>query len=268
MELCAENLVKIYRQRKVVDNISLEMKQGQIVGLLGPNGAGKTTTFYMIVGLVKPDGGCVKLDGEDITRHPMYQRARQGIGYLPQEPSVFRNMTVEQNLMLVLEMRDLTRKQRKEKTDELLEELHITRVRDREGRLLSGGERRRVEIARALAAEPKFILLDEPFTGVDPKAIEDIENIIKRLTEERGIGILITDHNVEVMIRITQRAYVIADGQKRFAGPSDHLLDDPEVRASYLGERFGMYRDLAREAAEAELRRITGEWDEEAGDGK
>ncbi|HLV79460.1 MAG TPA: LPS export ABC transporter ATP-binding protein, partial [Chthonomonadaceae bacterium] len=185
--------MKIYRQRKVVDCISLEMNQGEIVGLLGPNGAGKTTTFYMIVGLVKPDSGCVTLDGEDITRQPMYQRAREGIGYLPQEPSVFRNLTVEQNLALVLEMRDMPRKQRKEKVDALLEELHITRVRDREGRLLSGGERRRVEIARALAAEPKFILLDEPFTGVDPKAIEDIENIIKRLTDDRGIGILITD---------------------------------------------------------------------------
>ena len=267
MEICTENLVKVYKHRAVVKDISLEMKQGEIVGLLGPNGAGKTTTFYMIVGLVKPNGGRVLLDGEDITRLPMYRRARAGIGYLPQEPSVFRNLTVAENLLLVLQMRRLSNAERRERVDALLENLHITQIRNREGRLLSGGERRRVEIARALAADPKFILLDEPFTGVDPKAIEDIETIIRRLSSQ-DIGILITDHNVEAMLRITQRAYVIADGHLRFAGPTDHLLDDPEVRASYLGERYGRSYpepDRAREAAEEELRDITGRWDDGEG---
>jgi lipopolysaccharide export system ATP-binding protein len=264
LEISTENLVKRYRKRPlpVVNEISLEIKQGEIVGLLGPNGAGKTTTFYMIVGLVRPNSGRVLLDGQDITRRPMYQRAREGIGYLPQEPSVFRNLTVEENLHLVLQMQPLTAAERKERADALLEDLHITRHRRSLGATLSGGERRRVEIARALAASPRFILLDEPFTGVDPKAIEDIEVIIYRLAHRDNIGILITDHNVEAMLRITERAYIIAEGQKRFEGPSDRLLDNAEARSAYFGERYGQMRhDLAREAAEAELRSISTEWD-------
>ncbi len=257
-----ENLVKTYRSnntnKNVVDGISLEVKQGEVVGLLGPNGAGKTTTFYMIVGLVRPNSGHVLLDGEDISRKPMYLRARAGISYLPQEASVFRNLTVEENLHLVLQMRRMTKAERRQKCDSLLEELHITRVRKSLGKQLSGGERRRVEIARALASDPKFILLDEPFTGVDPKAIEDIEIIIQDLSKRNKIGILITDHNVEAMLRITERAYIIADGRKRFEGPSDQLLDDAEARAFYFGERYGMARrDAEYSRAEEELRRAT-----------
>ncbi len=250
MEISTVDLVKTYRGRRVVNGISITVRQGEVVGLLGPNGAGKTTTFYMIVGLVRPNEGAVLLDGDDITRKPMYQRARAGISYLPQEASVFRNLTVEENLELVLQMQDMTASQRRERTEQLLEELHITRIRDNQGKTLSGGERRRVEIARALAARPKFILLDEPFTGVDPRAIEDIETIIYRLSRsEAQIGILITDHNVEAMLRITERAYIIADGRKRFEGPSDTLLDDPEARATYFGEHYGQTRDLATELA-------------------
>ncbi len=264
LEICTENLVKVYRKKRVVNEISLEIKQGEIVGLLGPNGAGKTTTFYMIVGLVKPNSGRVLLDGEDITRQPMYRRARAGIGYLPQEPSVFRNLTVEENLHLVLQMQPLSAAERKERADALLEDLHITRIRRNLGRTLSGGERRRVEIARALAARPKFILLDEPFTGVDPKAIEDIETIIDGLAQRDSIGILITDHNVEAMLRITERAYIIADGVKRFEGPSNRLLDNAEARATYFGERYGLFnRDPAREAALAELGGASDAWEAE-----
>ena len=263
MEISTENLVKRYRDRTVVNDISLEIRQGEIVGLLGPNGAGKTTTFYMIVGLVKPNSGRVLLDGQDISRLPMYRRARAGIGYLPQEASVFRNLTVEENLMLVLQVQPLTHAERKARVNALLEDLHITHIRHNPGKLLSGGERRRVEIARALAAAPKFILLDEPFTGIDPKAIEDIGDIIHRLAR-RDIGILITDHNVGAMLEITQRAYIIADGKIRVQGQSDRLLDMPGAREAYFGERYGQYRDYAREAAEAELRRASGDWDEEA----
>lgn len=237
-----EELVKRYGGRRVVDGISLQMTQGEVVGLLGPNGAGKTTTFYMIVGLVKPNSGRVLLDQNEITRQPMYRRARAGISYLPQEASVFRNLTVQENLDLVLQVQPLTPAERNARRDALLQDLHIAAIRSNFGRTLSGGERRRVEIARALASSPKFILLDEPFTGVDPKAIEDIENIIIRLSRRDGIGILITDHNVEAMLRITERAYIIADGQTRFAGPSDSLLDNAEARAAYFGERFAVHR--------------------------
>lgn len=266
MEIRAVNLVKSYRKTPVVNGISLNVQTGEVVGLLGPNGAGKTTTFYMIVGLVKPQSGKVLLDETEITRKPMYQRARLGVSYLPQEASVFRNLTVEENLHLVLQMQKLTTKQRKERADQLMEDLHITHKRGSLGKLLSGGERRRVEIARSLASNPKFILLDEPFTGVDPKAIEDIETIIYRLTKRDGIGILITDHNVEAMLRITDRAYIIAGGEMRFEGTSDQLLTSEEARSFYFGERFGAGRmDLARHAAEEELRRMSAEWDTESG---
>ncbi|MGC8666908.1 MAG: LPS export ABC transporter ATP-binding protein [Chthonomonadales bacterium] len=238
MEIAAEDLVKIYRGRRVVDGVSLEMKQGEIVGLLGPNGAGKTTTFYMIVGLVRPHEGRVLLEGQDITRLPMYQRARAGIGYLAQEPSVFRELTVADNIRLVLEFTSMTKKQREQKMHSLLEELHISHLMNHRGKTLSGGERRRVEIARALATSPAFILLDEPFTGVDPIAIQDIEEIIQHL-KERNIGILITDHNVQATLRITERAYIIADGRIRAAGKSDELPNDPSARRYYFGEGYG-----------------------------
>ena len=247
MEISAEALVKSYRGRRVVNGISLNVSQGEVVGLLGPNGAGKTTTFYMIVGLVRPNEGKVMLDGDDITRLPMYQRARKGVSYLPQEASVFRNLSVQENLLLVLQMHGYSNKECLSRAEKLMEELHIAHIRHNLGKLLSGGERRRVEIARALAASPKFILLDEPFTGVDPKAIEDIESIIYRLSKRDGIGILITDHNVEAMLRITERAYIIADGVKRFEGPSNRLIDDPEAKDAYFGQHFGVVnRDAVR----------------------
>lgn len=240
MKIRTENLVKSYRGRVVVDHISLEVEQGEVVGLLGPNGAGKTTTFYMIVGLVHPESGHVFLDDRDITRLPMYKRARAGVSYLPQEASVFRNLTVEENLMLVLQMQDIPAAEQRRRTHELLEQLSIYHLRGQVGKLLSGGERRRVEIARALATRPKFILLDEPFTGVDPIAIDDIGSIIHGLAKsDDKIGILITDHNVEAMLRITERAYIIADGVRRTAGPSNTLLNDPEARSAYFGENFG-----------------------------
>ncbi len=238
MEIAAENLVKTYRGRNVVNGVSLEMNQGEIVGLLGPNGAGKTTTFYMLVGLVRPGRGRVLLDGKDITRMPMYRRARSGIGYLAQEPSVFRELSVEDNLRLVLQFSPLTKRQREDRIVQLLEELHIIDRRYAKGKTLSGGERRRVEIARALATAPAFILLDEPFTGVDPIAIQDIQDIIVHL-KDRNIGILITDHNVQATLRITERAYIIADGQIRAAGASDDLPNDPNARKYYFGESFG-----------------------------
>ncbi len=254
MKIEVENLVKEYRGRRVVDGISLEVNQGEVVGLLGPNGAGKTTTFYMIVGLVKPDSGTVQLDSKDLTRQPMYQRARAGISYLPQEASVFRNLTVEENLLLVLQMQPLARKMQQERTDMLMERLHISHLREQLGKVLSGGERRRVEIARALATKPKFILLDEPFTGVDPIAIDDIGSIIHELAQsEEQIGILITDHNVEAMLRITERAYIIADGKRRASGPSRSLLSDPEARSAYFGERFGRNEIILQPTPDAHL---------------
>ena len=222
-----------------MNGVSLNVEEGEVVGLLGPNGAGKTTTFYMIVGLVKPLSGHVTLNDQEITRMPMYQRARAGISYLPQETSVFRNLTVEENLMLVLEMQPYTRADRQSRVEELMESLHITHRRHNLGKTLSGGEKRRVEIARSLASNPRFILLDEPFTGVDPKAIEDIEVIIHQLSKEQNIGILITDHHVEAMLRITERAYIVADGQMRFEGTSDQLLGNKDARDFYFGDRYG-----------------------------
>jgi lipopolysaccharide export system ATP-binding protein len=239
VKLEAKNLVKIYKGRRVVNNVSLSMETGEIVGLLGPNGAGKTTTFYMVVGLVKPDEGQVTIDGLDITAKPMYMRARMGLGYLPQEASVFRKLTVAENVQLVLEMRGVGRKERLRRTDELLEELGISAVRDSLGMVLSGGERRRVEIARSLATDPKFILLDEPFTGVDPIAIGDIQDIVTHL-KDRGIGIVITDHNVRETLAITDRAYIMSDGEIKTSGPSSKLPDDPIARRFYLGDRFEM----------------------------
>ena len=237
MEIRTEQLVKIYRGRKVVNGVNLEIKQGEIVGLLGPNGAGKTTSFYMIVGLIKPNEGAVLLDGKDITRMPMYRRARLGIGYLAQEPSVFRELTVADNLRLVLQFTDLTRADQEAKVTTLLQELNIERLRNEKGKTLSGGERRRVEIARALATSPKFILLDEPFTGVDPIAIQEIQQIVRQL-RDKNIGILITDHNVQATLKITERAYIIADGLIRASGVSDDLPDDPNARKYYFGDEF------------------------------
>ena len=238
MEIAAEDLVKVYRGRRVVNGVSLEMHQGEVVGLLGPNGAGKTTTFYMIMGLVRPDDGRVLLDGRDITPMPMYRRARAGIGYLAQEPSVFRELSVLDNLRLVLEHTGLSRADQLARAEQLMEEMNIAHLRKHAGKTLSGGERRRVEIARALATSPAFMLLDEPFTGVDPISIQDIQQIIRRL-QEKNIGILITDHNVEATLRITERAYIIADGQIKAAGPSSELPNDPVARRYYFGEGYG-----------------------------
>jgi len=237
MVLQADNLVKKYKKRTVVNNVSVRVEQGEIVGLLGPNGAGKTTSFYMIVGLIKPNEGNIFLDQENITRLPMYQRAKMGIGYLAQEASVFRNLTVEENLMAPLEMRDMTRNARKEKVESLLEEFSLTHVRKNPGMVLSGGERRRTEIARALAVDPHFVLLDEPFAGVDPIAVEEIQGIVSRL-KKKNIGILITDHNVDETLSITDRAYLMVDGKLFKAGTAEELANDPLVRKVYLGQNF------------------------------
>ena len=233
----AKKLEKSYRGRKIVRGISLQVKSGEVVGLLGPNGAGKTTTFYMVVGLIRPDQGRVVLDGADITKMPMYQRAKNGIGYLPQEPSVFRKLTVSENLMAVLETMGLSSAQRKERRDRLLAELGITHLSDSMAYTLSGGERRRVEIARALTLSPKFILLDEPFAGIDPLAVQDIQGIIS-LLKGMGIGILITDHNVRETLAITDRAYIISDGKIIEAGTAVEITASPRVRQFYLGEAF------------------------------
>ena len=239
MKLEAQNLVKIYKGRRVVNNVSLAMDPGETVGLLGPNGAGKTTSFYMIVGLVRPDEGRVLLDGRDITYKPMYQRARLGLGYLAQESSVFRKLTVAENVLLVLEMHGIGKKERLRRTEELLGEFGLTHVRNSLGQVLSGGERRRVEIARSLATDPQFILLDEPFTGVDPIAIGDIQDIVTHL-KDKGIGIVITDHNVRETLAITDRAYIISEGEIKTSGTSSELPNDPIARKFYLGERFVM----------------------------
>jgi len=239
VKLEAHNLVKIYKGRRVVSDVSVEMSTGETVGLLGPNGAGKTTTFYMMVGLVRPDDGRVLLDGQDITHKPMFARARLGLGYLAQEPSVFRKLSVAENIMLVLEMSGMGRKRRRQRVDELLDEFGLTHLRSSQGLVLSGGERRRVEIARALATDPKFILLDEPFTGVDPIAIGDIQDIVRHL-RGKGIGIVITDHNVRETLAITDRAYIMSEGEIKTAGPSSKLPDDPIARKFYLGDRFAM----------------------------
>lgn len=241
MELRAENLIKRYKKRTVVNNVSVHVSQGEIVGLLGPNGAGKTTSFYMIVGLIKPNEGKIFLDQQDITALPMYQRAKIGIGYLAQEASVFRSLTVEENIMAPLEMRDMSKKDRKEKVESLLEEFSLTHVRKNQGMVLSGGERRRTEIARALAVDPKFVLLDEPFAGVDPIAVEEIQGIVGRL-KKKNIGILITDHNVDETLSITDRAYLMVEGKLFKAGTAKELADDPLVRKVYLGQNFQLRR--------------------------
>lgn len=236
--LSAEHLAKRFKSRNVVNDVSLSLDSGEIVGLLGPNGAGKTTTFYMIVGLIPAGGGRIRLDDHDLTRRPMHERARMGIGYLPQEASVFRKLSVADNILAILQTRrDLSPGQRQQKLDELLEELHITPIRRSLGMSLSGGERRRVEIARALATEPRFILLDEPFAGVDPISVLDIQSIIRHL-HKRGIGVLITDHNVRETLGICERAYIINDGKVIAAGAPDTLLNNQEVRQVYLGEHF------------------------------
>lgn len=241
MILRADNLIKRYKKRTVVNNVSVQVSQGEIVGLLGPNGAGKTTSFYMIVGLIKPNEGKIFLDQEDITDLPMYQRARRGIGYLAQEASVFRNLTVEENIMAPLEMRDIPKKERKEKVEKLLEEFGLAHVRKNLGMVLSGGERRRTEIARALAVDPSFVLLDEPFAGVDPIAVEEIQGIVARL-KKKNIGILITDHNVVETLSITDRAYLMVEGKLFKAGTAEELANDPLVRKVYLGQNFRLRR--------------------------
>ncbi|MBL4781171.1 MAG: LPS export ABC transporter ATP-binding protein [Porticoccaceae bacterium] len=239
-QLQALNLAKSYKKRSVVSDVSLSVASGQIVGLLGPNGAGKTTCFYMIVGLVKQDAGRIMIDDEDITHLPMHLRARRGIGYLPQEASVFRRLTVEKNILAILETRSqLSAVQRQQKLEELLHELHITHIRSSQGMSLSGGERRRVEIARALAMEPAFILLDEPFAGVDPISVNDIKAIICHL-KERGIGVLITDHNVRETLDICEHAYIVNDGHVLAEGSASEILANPDVRRVYLGDNFSL----------------------------
>lgn len=241
MILRTENLVKAYRQRKVVDHVSVYVEQGEIVGLLGPNGAGKTTTFYMTVGLVRPDEGKILLDQLDITHQPMYKRAKEGIGYLPQEASIFRKLTVEDNVAAVLEMTNLSKKEQKEKLEMLLDEFGLNHVRKNRGDLLSGGERRRTEIARSLAVDPKFILLDEPFAGIDPIAVEDIQLIVAKL-KFKNIGILITDHNVQETLSITDRAYLLFEGRILKQGTAEELASDEQVRKVYLGRNFELRR--------------------------
>ncbi len=243
MILRTENLVKKYGQRLVNDNVSYQVAQGEIVGLLGPNGAGKTTSFYMATGLVKPNSGKVFIDDVEVTNLPMYKRARLGIGYLAQEASVFRTLTVEENILAVLEMTKMTKAERHEKTEALLEEFSLTQVRKNKGTVLSGGERRRTEIARALAVDPKFILLDEPFAGVDPIAVEEIQGIVARL-KFRNIGILITDHNVDETLSITDRAYLLFEGKILRAGTPQELAEDPVVRRVYLGKHFELKRKI------------------------
>lgn len=237
--LSARGLVKKYRKRKVVDGVSLEVKRGEIVGLLGPNGAGKTTTFYQIVGFIKPDSGHVFLDERDVTELPMYRRARLGLGYLPQESSVFRKMSVADNLMCILETIKMSKAKRIEKRDRLMDELGISRLADQKAYTLSGGERRRVEIARALVTDPGFLLLDEPFAGIDPIAVADIQSIIRKLAH-KGLGVLITDHNVRETLAITDRAYIMYDGRVLISGSAQELANDPETRKIYLGERFSL----------------------------
>lgn len=241
LRLRSEDLIKIYKKRTVVNKVSVAVEQGEVVGLLGPNGAGKTTTFYMIVGMIKPNGGKVFLQDKEITNEAMYKRARMGVGYLPQEASVFRRLSVEDNIMAVLQMINIPNKERKEKTEKLLEELSIAHIRKSLGFQLSGGERRRTEIARALATDPKFILLDEPFAGVDPIAVEDIMDIVANL-KHKGIGILITDHNVHETLSIVDRAYILIGGKIFKDGTADYLADDQDVRKLYLGENFKLDR--------------------------
>ncbi len=248
MTLRAENLVKTYRGRRVVDGASFSVNKGEIVGLLGPNGAGKTTSFYSVVGLVRPDEGRVLLNDQELTDLPMYRRAQLGIGYLAQEASVFRKLSVEDNVAAVLEWRGFDRAEVRRRTDELLDEFSLTKVRASRGELLSGGERRRTEIARCLASDPKFILLDEPFAGVDPIAVEDIQTIVARLADERGIGVLITDHNVHETLAITDRTYLMFEGKIIKSGTAEELAEDEVVRRVYLGQNFSLRRGGRRGA--------------------
>ena len=243
MKLRSDSLVKIYGRRTVVKGVSLEVNQGEIVGLLGPNGAGKTTTFYMVVGFIKPNEGRVFLDSEDITELPMYKRAKNGIGYLPQEPSVFRKLSVEDNIMAVLEMMPLNKREQKQRLEELIDEFGLEKVRKSRGDTLSGGERRRTEIARALATDPKFILLDEPFAGIDPIAVEDIQYIVAKL-KTKNIGILITDHNVQETLSITDRAYLMFEGSILKTGTAEELAADEMVRKVYLGKNFELRKKV------------------------
>lgn len=235
--LRAENLVKVYKRREVVGGVTIDVKPGEVVGLLGPNGAGKTTTFYMIMGFIKPASGDVFLGEERLTPLPMYRRARKGIGYLSQESSVFRKLSVEDNIMSILELQNISRSERKERLEDLLGELDITHLRKSKAFTLSGGERRRLEITRSLATQPSYMLLDEPFAGIDPIAVEDIQRIIKRLTQ-KNLGILITDHNVRETLSICDRAYIMCDGKILTSGTSEFLVSDPEARKVYLGDRF------------------------------
>jgi len=242
-KLKAIELVKEYKKRVVVNKVSVEVKQGEIVGLLGPNGAGKTTTFYMICGMIKPKSGEIELDGEDISRYPMYKRAQSGIGYLPQEPSIFRKMTVRENILAILQFMKLDKDEAEEKCDKLINDFSLKKIEDSKGYTLSGGERRRTEIARALASDPKFILLDEPFAGIDPIASEDIMKIVAKL-KDRGIGILITDHNVHETLSIVDRAYILIEGKIFRSGSADELASDEMVKKLYLGENFTLDRYL------------------------
>ena len=235
--LQAQGLRKVYRGRAVVDSVDLELEQGKVVGLLGPNGAGKTTSFYMIVGFITPDQGRVMLDGRDISRLPMYKRARLGIGYLPQESSIFRQLTVEENIMAILQSLKMTRSRRQERMEELLEMMGVAHIRKSRGFQLSGGERRRVEIARALVTEPKFMLLDEPFAGIDPIAVADLQNVVSQLRDQ-GLGVLITDHNVRETLHITDRAYILFEGQIVLSGTATEIVASDKARAVYLGESF------------------------------
>jgi lipopolysaccharide export system ATP-binding protein len=239
-QLIANNLAKAYRGREVVQDVSLHLDSGQVVGLLGPNGAGKTTCFYMIIGIIPADRGTITINGEDITARTMHERARRGVGYLPQEASIFRRLTVGDNIMAILQTRrDLDKKQRRQRCDELLEEFHVEHLRDSLGQSLSGGERRRIEIARALATEPDFILLDEPFAGVDPISVNDIKQIINHL-RDRGIGVLITDHNVRDTLDICEKAYIVGEGHIIAAGSAEDVLSNERVRQIYLGDQFKM----------------------------
>jgi lipopolysaccharide export system ATP-binding protein len=240
--LTCDSLAKVYRSRRVVDGVSLSVETGEVVGLLGPNGAGKTTTFYMLVGFIKPASGRVFLDDLEITGEPMYRRARRGIGYLPQEASIFRRMTVEENVRAILQTRSLSKSEQHERCDQLLEELGVDQLRNSRGYQLSGGERRRVEIARALATDPSFMLLDEPFAGIDPIAVQDIQTIVRGL-KDRGLGVLITDHNVRETLSITDRAYILHEGRIAVSGTSEEIVEDDQARRIYLGDRFRFERN-------------------------
>ncbi len=237
--LVAENLVRYYGKWRVVSGVTMQVKRGEVVGLLGPNGAGKTTCFYMIVGLLRPNEGRIVLDGDDITQEPVYRRARMGLGYLSQEPSVFRRLTVRENVLAVLETMKLTREEREERLEKLLDDLNLTHLADRHANKLSGGERRRVEITRSLAREPSYMLLDEPFVGIDPIAVSEIQDIVARL-RDRGLGVLITDHNVRETLRITDRAYIMYEGRILMTGNAEQLASDAKAREIYLGERFSL----------------------------